>query len=137
MSEPYPDHMLYLVTFPDDKANFYVELNDKLDALYESKNIDVNKIVSCPDFKLNKIYCDIYLKTDDSKMPVKAKITKLFPSNWDGRKKFYNLLDEQKSSLAIGGKKKRRSYKNTRKHKNSKTKRSKFHKTRKNRHHKK
>jgi len=131
----YADRMLYLVTFPDDKANFYVELNDKLEPLFESKNMDVKKIVSCPDFKLNKIHCDIYSKTDDDSQLVKAKITKLFPSNWDGRKNFFNLLDEQKSSLALGGKR-YKSNRKTRRHRSNKNKKSKKsrkrkHKTRK------
>jgi len=124
----YADRILYLVTFPDDKANFYVELNDKLEPLFESKKIDVQKIVSCPDFKLNKIYCDVYIKSDDDNKLVKAKITKLFPSNWDGRKNFFNLLEEQKTNIEVGGKKKRR--RKTRRNKSKKSKKGK--KSRKN-----
>ena len=38
----YNDKMLYLVTFTDDDANFYVELNDTLEPLYQSKKIDID-----------------------------------------------------------------------------------------------
>jgi hypothetical protein len=111
----YHDKMLYLVTFTDDDANFYVELNYKLEPLYESKKIDIDKIRECPEFKLNKNHCETKLKVNGETIPVKAQIVKIYPSNWDERSRFYQLLEEQKSKSYLGGKKKIRTNKKSRK----------------------
>lgn len=107
----YNDKMLYLVTFTDDDANFYVELNSTLEPLYESKKIDVNKIRECPEFKLHKNHCETTMKVNGRTVPDKVQILKIYPSNWDERARFYKLLEEQKSKSYLGGKKKLRTKK--------------------------
>ena len=111
----YNDKMLYLVTFTDDDANFYVEINNNLVPLYESKKIDVDKIRNCPEFNLNKNHCETKLKVNGETLPVKAQILKIYPSNWDERKRFYQMLEEQKSKSSSGGKKKIHTNKKSRK----------------------
>jgi hypothetical protein len=107
----YNDKMLYLVTFTDDDANFYVELNDTLQPLYQSKKIDIDKIKECPEFKLNKNHCETKMRVNGRTVPDKVQILKIYPSNWDERARFIKLLEEQKAKTYLGGKKRTRTKK--------------------------
>ena len=119
----YPNNNLYLITFKDDSANFYVEQNLSLVPLFENKIIsDTNKILNCPAFVNNRVDCDSFVKTDNNPIPEKVQMLKIFPSNLDGRKRFFDLLEEQQAST--GGKRRRRVKSVKRRKRNSKSKRS-------------
>jgi hypothetical protein len=103
----YPNNNLYLITFKDDSANFYVEQNQSLVPLFENKTIsDTSKILNCAGFANNRIDCDSFVKTDNNIIPENIHILKIFPSNLDARKRFFDLLEEQQESK--GGKRRRR-----------------------------
>ena len=108
----YTSDNLYLVSFKDDTANFYVEQNFSLIPLFETKRIqDTNKIINCVGFQNNQIDCETFVKIENNPIPEKIKIKKLFPSNIDGRSRFFSLLEEHKE---LSGGKKRRSNKRIR-----------------------
>ena len=69
----YTSDNLYLVSFKDDTANFYVEQNFSLIPLFETKRIqDTNKIINCVGFQNNQI--DFVRRTQRIKWWKKKKI---------------------------------------------------------------
>ena len=94
------ENILYLLTFKDDSANFYQEdVMGNLKPLFETnKMIDSGKIIEkCSVAFSNGILdCDTLIIVNGK--PEKVYVKKIFPSNLEGRSRFFNLLEEHTSN---------------------------------------
>lgn len=125
LKEKYKNNDVYLVATYNDDKQFYVDMNGEMIPLIDgiSEDIFLKTLLSCKDsnFNNNEIMCDKKMLNNGKLVGV--TVFKYYPSNLEGRERFFHLLEE--SQEQNGGRRTRKykkygSHKGHRAHKSHK-----------------
>lgn len=138
IQKKYLNNDLYLVVVGDEN-NFYADVNGNLETIFlQNPNNKISKITEeCKnvDFKVpGKLDCTkmVVLEKSYSFKPTPVKVYKYYPSNMDGRNRFFDILEEDMENHSPMYAGKGRRVRKTMKSRNNKKKMHKGGKTRMN-----